>query len=257
MFNVFKGDVYRYGKSNLFYGTAVFTSVLAFLLVLVIRQDIRFGISVFGDLTAFKDIDDIVRIGTAYQKGLGILIAILISVFIGEEYQWKTWQHKWMINKSRSGIYLSKAVLSSLTAIVIFLLFQAIVLLGSGQMPELLTTEYAVMMTCSVFIYAALGTVLCFLAMLIKNSTASTIVCLSYVLLSETLISVIKNVAVFSGMVARLVEWVIQHSIYGMSSLVSSAEVSTDLILPILLNSAVIMIVSTSIGLFIFKKVEF
>lgn len=257
MLNVLKGDIYRYGKSKLFYGIAVFIGVFAFLLAMVIRQDIRFGISVFGDLIAFKSITDMIRIGVAYQKGLGILIAILISVFIGQEYQWKTWQHKWMTNKSRSGIYLSKAMLSSLISILIFLLFQAVVLLSSGQIRELLTIEYAILMTCGVFIYSALGTVLCFLAMLIKNSTATTIVCLGYVLLSETLISVIKNIAVFSGMAARLVEWIIQHSIYGMSSLVSGAAVSTDIILPILLNSAVIMILSTSIGLFIFKKVEF
>jgi hypothetical protein len=42
-------DVYRLGKSKLLYGIAVFTSVLAFFLVLIIRQDVRFGISVFGE----------------------------------------------------------------------------------------------------------------------------------------------------------------------------------------------------------------
>jgi ABC-type transport system involved in multi-copper enzyme maturation permease subunit len=255
--DVLMADVYRLGKSKLLYGIAVFTSVLAFFLVLVIRQDVRFGISVFGDLIAFKEIADVIRIGTAYQKGLGILASVLISVFIGQEYEWKTWQHKWVANKSRSSIYLSKVMLSSIISVVIFLLFQWVVLLSSGQIFELLNAEYAVLMTGSIFIYAALGSVICLLAMLIKNRTASTIVCLGYVLMCETFISVLKNITGFSDMAARLVGWCIQHSIYGMSSLVMGTTGSTDFIVPILINAVVIIFLSTAVGLFVFNKVEF
>lgn len=256
MTNVWKSDLYRIGKSRLLYGVAVFTFIIAFFLIMLMRQDIRLGISVFGNLTAFKGIDDIIRIGIAYQKGLGILVAVLISVFIGQEYQWQTWQQKWMASKSRISIYLSKAALSSVVSTAIFLLFQIVALLSSGQVPEILTPEYAGMIISGVFIYAALGSVICLLSMLVKSSTASIIVCLGYVMFSETLVSVIRNLSSFSDTAARLVEWGVQHSIYGMSSIVSGALVSADLAITILINSLAIMLLSTAIGLSLFRKYE-
>ncbi len=256
MANVWKSDLYRFGKSKLFYGIAAFTGIIPFLLIMLIHQDIRLGVSVLGDLTAFRKIDDIIRIGVEYHKGLGILVAVLISVFIGQEYQWKTWQHKWIISKSRKCIYLSKAILSSVVAVAIFFFFEIIALLGSGQIWDLLTSEYVAMMICGSFLYAALGSVICLLSMLIKNSTASVIACLCYVLFSETLVSVITNVSNFSDTAARLVEWGIQHSIYGMSSLVCSASISTDLGVTIVVSSIAIMFLSTVIGLFFFRKYE-
>ena len=256
MTNILKSDLYRFGKSKLFYGIAAFTFIITFSLIMLMRQDIRLGISVFGNLTAFKGIDDIIRIGITYQKGLGILVAVMISVFIGQEYQWQTWQQKWMTSKNRIFIYLSKAALSSAVSAAIFLIFQIVALLSSGQIQEMLTPNYAGMMISGVFIYAALGSVICLLSMLVKSSTASIIVCLGYVLFSETLVSVIKNVSSFSDTAARLVEWGVQHSIYGMSSIVSGASVSTDLALTILINSLAIMLLFTAIGLFLFRKYE-
>lgn len=222
---------------------------------MLMRQDIRLGISIFGDLTAFKKIDDIFRIGAAYYKGLGILIAILISVFIGQEYQWKTWQNKWITNKSRSYMYLSKVIILSAVSVVIFLLFETVALVFSGQIREILTGGYAAMIICGSMIYAALGAVICMLSMLIKSSTASTIVCLVYVLFSETMASLVKGISEFSDVSARFGGWIIQHSIYGMS-LTIQGVVSTDLIIPILLNSAIIILLSTVTGLFFFRKYE-
>ena len=256
MMNIWKSDLYRIGKSKLFYGIAAFTCIIAFLLIMLVRQDIRLGISIFGDLTAFKKTDDIIRIGIEYQKGLGIFVAILISVFIGQEYQWQTWQQKWMISKNRIFMYLSKVALSSAVSAVIFLIFQIVALLSSGQIQEILTAEYAGMMISSVFIYAALGSVICLLSMLVKSSTASIIVCLGYVLFSETLVSLIRNLSSFSDTAARLVEWGVQHTIYGMAAIVSGASVSTDLAITILINSLAIMLLSTAIGVFLFRKYE-
>lgn len=68
MTKIWKSDLYRLGKSKLFYGITAFTCIIAFLLIMLIRQDIRLGISIFGDITTFKKIDDVIRIGIAYQK---------------------------------------------------------------------------------------------------------------------------------------------------------------------------------------------
>jgi hypothetical protein len=231
-------------------------ALVSLALVTLIRQDIRLGISVFGDLTAFKAAGDIIRMGIEYQKGLGILVAILLSVFIGQEYQWKTWQHKWITNKSRPHIYHSKAVFSAIGSAAIFLIYEIVALLTSGQIQNMLTNGYAAMILCGAFIYAALGTVICLLSMLIKNSTASTIVCICYVMFSETLASVLQNIAGFSAIVGRVIEAGISHSVYGMSMLVSSTTFSADYAVGVVINALIIMILSTAFGVFVFRKYE-
>ena len=256
MLNILRSDFYRLGKSKLFYGLAAFAAILAFSLMTLMQQDVRIGISIFGDLTAFKAAGDIIRIGIEYQKGLGILIAILLSVFIGQEYLWKTWQHKWVTNKSRACIYLSKAVFSAAGAVLIFLIYEAAALLASGQIQSVLTKDYAAMVLCGVFIYAALGSVICLLCMLIKNSMASTIVCLCYVLFAETTASIIRNIGGLSATVGQLIDLGIKHSIYGMSTIVASTAFSAGYSINIVINALAIMILSTAFGVMVFRKYE-
>lgn len=256
MTKLLRSDLYRFGKSKLFYGIMAFTGILAFFLMMIMRQDIRVGISVFGNLTAFKGIQDVIRIGVEYQKGLGILIAILISVLIGQEYQWKTWQHKWIIGKSRTRIYLSKAILSSAASAAIFLLFELIALISSGQISNMLTSEYVAMIICGLALYAAFGAVICLFSMLIKNNTTSIIVCLCYILFSETLWSAIRNLSSISSSVVKIVESGMRHSIYGMSMMISSTSLSADMTISIIINSVVIMLIATIFGLIVFRKYE-
>lgn len=256
MTKILSTDLYRLVRSKLYYGIMAFTGILAFFLMMIMRQDIRVGISVFGNLTAFKGIEDIIRIGTEYQKGLGILIAILISVWIGQEYQWKTWQHKWIISKSRAGIYLSKAIVSSAISAAVFLLFELVALFSSGQISNILTSEYFAMIICGFAIYAALGAVICLLSMLIKNNTTSIIVCLCYVLFSETVWSAIRNLSNFSYNIVKIVELGLRHSIYGMSTIISSTSLSADMVINIVINSVVIMFIATMFGIIVFRKYE-
>ncbi len=256
MLNIWNSDVYRLGKSKLLYGVAAFTGLIAFLLIMLMRQDIHMGISVFENLTVFKGIDDVIRMGITYQKGLGILVAVLVCVFIGQEYQWQTWQQKWLTIKNRIYIYVSKAALSSAVSAAIFLLFQVVVLISSGQIQEMLTPGYADRMIGGVFVYAALGSVICLLSMLVKNSTASVIVCLGYVLFGETVLPLVRNLSGFSDTAARFVAWGVQHSVYGMSQIVCEAPGSIDLVIPIFINSLAVVLLSAAIGLFLFRKCE-
>lgn len=256
MTKLLRSDLYRLGKSKLFYGIMAFTAILAFFLMMTMRQDIRVGISIFGNLTAFKGIQDIIRMGTEYQKGLGLLIAILISVWIGQEYQWKTWQHKWIIGKSRTHIYLSKFILSSATSAAVFLLFELIALFSSGQIRNILTSEYVAMIICGFAVYSALGGIICLFSMLIKNNTVATIVSLCYILFSETVWSVLRNLSSFSSSAIKIVESSMRHSIYGMSTIISSTSFSMDMMISILINSVVIMLISTVFGLIVFRKYE-
>lgn len=254
--NILKSDLYRFVNSKLLYGLIALTAVIPFLLTMMIRNDIRLGISVYGNLILFREIDDIVRMGIQYQNGLGIFVAVLISVFIGQEYQWKTWQSKWIMSKSRMGMYLSKAIFSALGSAVIFMIYQMVVLFSSGQIGIILAGDYISMLIFGLLIYAALGIAICLIAMSIKNNVAGPIVCLCYVLFSETLLSAISNVGNISVTVRRFVELGIRHSVFGMSAIVSSMDFSPNMALGIVVNALIIIVLSSTFGLVIFRKYE-
>ncbi|MCL2054228.1 MAG: hypothetical protein FWG90_07315 [Oscillospiraceae bacterium] len=256
MYNILKCDLFRFIKSKLLYGVVTFTVLIAFSLAMLIGREIRIGISVFGNLTTFRDAGDIIRIGVQYQKGLGIFIAVLMSVFIGQEYQWKTWQHKWLATNSRTRIYISKVIFSSAGAAAIFMLYQMVALISSSQIRGVLTGAYTAIIISGVFIYAALGTVICLISMLIKNNTASMVTCLCYVLFSETLASIVSNISGLSVNIGRLAEFGIKHSVYGMSAIASSAEFSAGHTIPIIINSIIIILLYTVVGAIVFRRYE-
>lgn len=217
MSHVLKSDFYRLRKLRIFYMIIVLTSVIALSISMLLHKDIRLGISMMGELTSFKNMDHLVLMGAEYNKVLGIFIAILISTYIGQEYQWKTWQHKLITNESRSLIYLAKVIVSSLVSVFIFLLYEVVVLLSSGNPLELLT-RYSGMILCSIFLYAAFGAVICLFSMLIHNSKGAVIVCLLYVLFFDSLISLVINVGRIFHVPSAFIESGIRHTIYGMST---------------------------------------
>ncbi|MDR1060944.1 MAG: hypothetical protein LBL83_06995, partial [Clostridiales bacterium] len=253
MADILKGDLYRFGKSKLLYVFAALAALAAVSLMALIRQDMRLGVSVFGNLTAFRAPGDIVRTGVEYHKGLGIFAAILLSVFIGQEYQWKTWQHKLIAGKSRARAYLSKAAFSSAGSALIFLAYEAAALLSAGQMRGALAKDCAAALVCGLFVYAALGTVICMLSMLIKNSAASTAACLCYVLLGEAAASAMRGAGSLSAAAGRLVELGVRHSVYGMSATVSSAAFTAEGAAGVAINALAIMLLSTALGLLAFR----
>ena len=256
MFNLLRTDFYRFGKNKLLYVAIIITIMIAFSLTILIQQDIRLGISVFGNLMALNEINDILRMGIQYSNGLGIFIAILLSGFIGQEYQWKTWQYKWLIKKSRSRIYLSKLILSMVGSSLIFFTYVIIVLLSSPGLGVLFKSHYFLMLISGLSIYAALGAVICLFSMLIKNNIASIVICLCYVLFAETLVSLVSHLMNISESFGRIIEFGIKHSIYGMSIRASSMIFSPDFVGLIILNSFAIIILSTIFGIMAFKKYE-
>jgi len=218
----------------------------------MIVRHANLGIFVGGYVMEFREVHDVIRTGVLYQRGLGIFVAILIAIFIGQEYQWKTWQHKWLTNKNRTQIYLSKLIISATLSALIFLIFQTITLIFSSQAAEILTLDYGAMIIGGVAIYATLGAVMCMLSMLIKSATGSIIACLGYVLFGETLLYAIANLSRFSDVTSRIINWGVRHSIYGMAVRVSTGY---NLIF-IIINALVITFLYTTVGLMIFRKYE-
>ena len=256
MVDIWKSDFYRFKKNWLFYLFALITTIIALALTTLHNKDIRLGISIFGNVTGFTEIVDIIRIGNKYYSGLGVFIAIVISDFIGQEYEFETWQNKWIVKKSRVNIYLSKAIISSMASAAIFLLFQTIVLLFSGMIFKMLTISYFDMILSGVFIYATLGAVFCMFSMILKNGM---VFCIFYALLAESMVSLIIVVSKFSSVTEKVALWLVQHSVYGMSATLASlgvADITFGTTVSIIINSIVIIFISALAGSFLFKKYD-
>ena len=259
MSGIWKNDIYRLLKSPVFFVSMAFSFVLPFALTMILRQDINIGIGISGfnepTIIIFREMQDIIRMGIQYHTALGVFVAIVVSVFIGQEYQWNTWQHKWIIGKNRTHIYLSKVVVSCITSAMLFVLFQLVVLLFSGQMGAILSKEYAVLMISGIFVYTALGAVICMVSMLIKNFVVSIVTSLIIVMFSENLLSLIGNISGSNEITASIGSWIIRHSIYGMA--IRASEVFTITSMGgIVANSLIIVALSTCIGLLVFRRYD-
>lgn len=251
MIKVIKCDFYRLAKSKSLYAILAVAVLVSGFLSLVLRSDVRIGISIFGNLTTFKSIGDLVVIGTQYYKGLGFLVAIIVSVFIGQEYLWKTLGNKSTAIRSRLHIYLSKTLLLCVISLITYIVFQCTVLLLSGQHEMLLTSQYFLMMISGIFPYIALGSVFTLISTLMKNNVYAVIACLGYVLLSEIFVSLTQNIA----SVIPFTEVVIKHSVYGMSQAVNMS-VTVSGVLYLLVNALFTILISTIVGFLVFRRQE-
>lgn len=224
--------------------------------MLLNRRDVRLGVSIFGSLTTFISAEDVISLGFQYQKGLGVIAAVFISVFIGQEYQWSTWQHKWLIGKNRFGMYLSKAFFSGAASLLIFLSYELSALLFSGQIGTLLTGSFAASMLCGALVYIALGSVICFVSMVIRSSTVSAVAALGCVLLSETLITTLQSIRSKAAILEEIAAWIVKHSIYSISSALSSAAITPELIKTAVTTSLATFALLTIMGMMIFNRYE-
>ena len=252
MINLIKHDFYRVRKSVLLYSMVALIIVSALFLTVIIRLDGRLAIGMGNTFLEFREISDVIRNAVMYQHGLGIIVAILIAIFIGQEYQWKTWQQKWLATKNRTKIYLSKLVLSITLSVAMFLIFQFIPLVFGGQGLALLTLDYGAIILGGIAIYATVGAVFSTFAMLSKNITIAVIACLGYVFLAESVYFGLASLVRFSEFLTRIVEWLIRHTSYGMTMRVFAGYN----VMIIIINALVITFLTTAVGLTIFRKYD-
>lgn len=255
MTQIIKGDFFRLSKSK--QGRSLLTTALLISIVftVLIHQEIRFGIIIFESETNFKSVWDIFELGLAHQKILGIFVAILIASFIGQEYQWHTWQQKWLAGYSRSRIYLSKVLLSITLSVGLFFIFEMTTFLLSGALAITWTGNFWLLLMGGCFIYATLGSTLCLFAMLIKQSFAATLACLGFVMFGEMLLMVVHQLARFSDIIAQIAKWLTKHSLYGMAQTMQG-NVSVQDVFSVAVTGMGIMMLTTIIGITIFRHYE-
>ncbi len=249
MGRIIKFDVHRMMKSSVFIGVSVLTVFIAGVLSILMNQDINLGISIYGNMTGFKSIEDVILIGTQFYKGLGYIVAVVIAVFWGQEYLWKTLGKKENLVQGRTKIYLSKVLVSIGSTVVMYTLFQLTVVALSGH--PVLTMQYICVLVGGVFPYVALASVLAMITTGVGSNMGALIACIAYVVISEPVTQFVQRI----GHSMPVVWEMGKYSVYGMAQRINMGMSASDILVNAI-NSIVIVVISTVLGILIFRKQE-
>lgn len=176
MNNLLRANLARLWKSKIFWLELIALTVFCML------QKIAMG----QDLAEVHYLEEAFWIEAVF---IGIILSVLISLFVGAEYEYGTVRNKIISGHIRSDLYLAN-VMTCITAgwilclgcLIVSLLF-GIPLLGFFRIG---LSEILAAGICVFALSAAYAAIYCFFAMLIPNRTVTAIVCvlLSFLLLS-------------------------------------------------------------------------
>lgn len=261
MLMVLKSDIFRLKKWKSIYCFAGVTMLLALSLIAMTSNDIRLGISIFGNLTMFRDLKDIFVFGIDFRKGLGIIVAILISTFIGEEYRWNTIKLKILAGKSREKIYITKMIESIMISVFIYLIYELMILLGmsftTNNISTILNINNMLRLLCGIALYTALGSIIGCIAILIKKPTISAMICIIYVLAGETINSILNSLSNLSSQISSLIMLIMKYSLNSQIPNMYSDNCTYETILSVLISMLLAVIVTLGVGIICIKKYDY
>lgn len=193
--DLFKRDLLRALNSRYMQVGALLTFISGVVLSLLIGSNYKIGISIFGNLTTYKTLEEIALNGIDYRKGIGLLITILVSVFISQDYQYKTWQQPIHAGNSRVKIYFCRLLFSLLTGMLIFLSYEIPVYIISILLGEKILFYNIVSILCKgMIIYFVIPCTVTCLAISIKNHMLSVLISIIYILFEQDLTRFILNI---------------------------------------------------------------
>ncbi len=212
----------------------------------------KIGISVFGNITTYKNLSEVAFNGLNYSKGLGFFITLIIALFIAQDYQYNTWQHSINANNNRIKIYLSRYVFSILLSISVFLAYEVIIYLVSfivGNPFEM--NKFVNVLYRGSLIYLTLSSIVVFISMATKNHIFSIALSIIFILFEQDFISFIVNIF---GKFKINTAIAIKYTLMSINSFgqVENANILKNMLLP----SVVITILLLIIGITLFRKYE-
>lgn len=247
-----KRDMYRALNSIYMQIALIAAIIFSTLFTYFVGTGQRIGISIFGELTTYKNLSEVIFNGVNYTKGLGFLITLVVSLFIAQEYQYNTWQHYICSGRKRITIYLQKYLFSILLALIIFLVYVLSFYITSlliGKPFSLKTMFFIV--ERGVIVYITLASIIVLLSMSIKNYIASILISIFFVLLEKDVLGLIlgfiKKININIGSIGNF-------SLMKINSVAPMENISVlkDMVVP----CAFLIIVTILLGYYNFSKFE-
>lgn len=247
-----KRDILRALKSFHIQVVFIITILFSGIFTFFVANGNKIGISVFGNLTTYKDLSEVLLNGLDYTKGLGFLVTFAIALFISEEYQFNTWQHYICSGRKRTEIYISRYIFALMLAITIFLMYTlssyfVSVILGKS----IDFSKFIFIIRRGVIVYMALTSIVVFLSMSLKNHIAGILGSLAFIFLEKDIISMLINIF---NKININIEAFGKFTLMKINAIapIDNINILTEMFLPCVL----IIIVSTLLGNYCFSKFE-
>lgn len=256
MAGLIKSEFYRLIKSKYILAAFLIIFFMAGFNIFLLKSDIKLGISIFGDgdITTIKNFNDLIFLGLNFKKGLGLIIALIISLFIGQEYNYKTLKLKIVSNNSREKIFLSKLIMSIIIAIVIFSMYQILIFSFASIFGIINITEnnLEIKYISSLFIYIAIASITYFICLICRNNVLSIILTTFYILFNNTLYSVFQ---MLNSRGIKFLEVPLRYSLSSQSNLINSNVNNIEYMKNIFICFIIFFLVGFC-GMILFKKAE-
>ncbi len=252
---IIKRDLRRVFMSIDIYAGALVVLFFTLFLSVLISSGTKFGISIFGNLTIFTNGKLILLNGANYTKGIGIIVAILVSLFIAKEYRYKTFAYMLSKDISRRQIYISKLLSSIFIGVILFMTYEIIayIILRFTDKAGMNSSEFGILLIQGILIYSVISSFICFISMSLKNYILSLILSIMFMFLESNIVMGIGKIMNIMNLDA-LFSILSKYSLYGMNEVVSSGEMSFSI--EFIIASISLVGISTLFGIVIFNRKE-
>ncbi len=237
--------------------------LIGFLLVLIctlflsilISSGTKFGISILGNLTIFSNGKLVLINGANYTKGIGFIVAVLISLFIGKEYQYKTLGYILSKGISRRNVYFTKVVSSIFIGISIFLMYEVLSygILSLAEKTGISFREFIILLAEGILMYSVLSSIICFISMSFKNYILSLLLSIIFIFLESNIVVGIGKIMSIINL-DSIYSKIAKYSLYGMNEFISNGEVRFNI--AIVIGSIILLLISSLMGIINFNRQE-
>lgn len=247
-----KRDVLRALKSFHIQIALIITILFSSLFTFFVGNGNKIGISIFGKLTTYKDLSEVLFNGLDYTKGLGFLITFSIALFIASEYQYNTWQHYISSGKGRVAIYIEKYLFALLLSMTVFLMYTFASYVTSSIIGKTIDVNKIIFVIGrGLIVYATLTSLVVFLSMSLKNYITGILVSSIFVFFEKDIITMFTTLLHKMNMNS---EWVGKFSLMKINTVAPIKNISllSDMLVPCVL----IMTATILLGSYLFSKYE-
>ena len=212
----------------------------------------KIGISVFGELTTYKNLSEVLLNGLNFTKGLGFLITLAIALGIAQEYRYRTWVHFIGSGMDRCAIYLGKYFFSMGLAIAFFLTYTMSAYLTSVGMGKTMSFDQILfVIERGIIVYATLAGIVVFLSMSSKNHVSGILFPLAFVFCEKDMFVMMQTLLEKAKIHTRLLE---RYTLLQINTVApcEGTHVFSEMLLPCVAITTVV----TLLGYLLFSKYE-
>lgn len=267
MFNLLRASFIKLKREKFFY--IILGAILVINLIIVIFA--KFGTVgyIVGNggetetVKMFQHADDLLYSGLSIMS-VGIYIAIFISMFTGNEYNYGTMKNKITVGKSRSQIYLSELLINVITSTIFFIAQVGVILLLScpilGWSVPFTSSEFVKVLGVIVLMYLlfiTLTALFTFMTIILKNGRLCFILNILFLFIGIYATTAIYSLSSSWGNFGIVLKGVVDMILFGQANLVlAETGITIMLAIKVVVSSIITTGIVTFGGILIFDRLD-